>query len=247
MANIICDTNIWYGIAGGSISEEIVQDKMLAMHWLSLGEFLFTNRKYTNPEFLKNALISTINGKRKLYHYPPSDHIAYLIDNRNIIEPNMQAVLAALIIQLNGPILFPELDINFQNREKYFKGLKNIVQQTNSNSIILKAKITNKKSFRKVDNTLTIRNYIAEQINLASKKNILDVNTFNWNLLELYEGALKYQAKSLVIGETILTENDLVDIFQLIYVQPGHLFWTKDKGLKRIIKGAGLEHYLFEK
>ncbi len=57
---------------------------------------------------------------------------------------------------------------------------------------------------------------------------------------------MKTLSKMLVTGETQLTENDLIDVFQLVYVQPGHLFWTKDKKLKRLIKSASLDKYLYE-
>ncbi|MBK8368184.1 MAG: hypothetical protein IPL10_12410 [Bacteroidetes bacterium] len=69
--------------------------------------------------------------------------------------------------------------------------------------------------------------------------------SFDWKKAD-YVGASTTLNTMLSTGETKLKENDLVDIFQLIYVQPGNLFWTKDKKLIEIIKKASLEHYLYQ-
>jgi hypothetical protein len=247
LADIICDTNIWYNIGNGLIREEDILDKPLSMHWLSLGELVSTNKSFTNPELLRNAALSAIKGNRKLYHYPPLNHIAYLFDQSNVFEANMQLGLAALILQLNNPAQSAEREINYDAKKKNIEIKKDLVEKTNANSINLKKKIKNKKQYMNADNIDAVRKFIVDEVNNYFKKELFDTKLFDWKKLELYEGAMKMLSKMLVVGQTKLTQNDLVDIFQLVYVQPGNLFWTRDKKLKEIIKMASLEHYLYEK
>ena len=44
----------------------------------------------------------------------------------------------------------------------------------------------------------------------------------------------------------IMATNDWYDLFQLIYVQPGEKYWTKDTYWIKLIKKAGMQHYLYE-
>lgn len=247
MADIICDTNIWYSIGNGYIKEEEFKDTALAMHWLSVGELSATNKNITNPDFLRNALISVVKENRKLYHYPPLNHIAYLIDEKNTCETNMQSAIASLILQLNNPLKLFEEDSNSIAKKKYHEIKLGSINKINENSLNLKMGIKNKSKFMITDNSLAVREFIANEVNNFFGKIIFDINTFDWKKLELYEGSMKILSKMLISGQTKLTENDLVDIFQLIYVQPGNLFWTRDNKLKKTIKIACLDHYLFEK
>ncbi len=246
MGDIICDTNIWYSLGNGLIDIETITEMPLAMHWLSLGELLVTNKSLTNPIFLKNALLAVLNRHRKLYHYPPLEHIACLYDPGKKYDTDMQKALAGLIVMLNNPLTSPELEVTYQAKLNNQVMKKTITDETNNNAQELKKLIKSKKKYLLLDNTTAVREFIVTEVNNHFKSILLDINTFDWKKLELYEGVMKLLSKMLVLGQTKLVQNDLVDIFQLIYVQPGHLFWTRDKKLKAIIKAASLNHYLFE-
>lgn len=70
---------------------------------------------------------------------------------------------------------------------------------------------------------------------------------FDWSQLELYLNSFAAFFKSNLVGEGKFKPHDAYDLNQLIYVQPGDKFWTKEKKWQNIIyEKAKKGEYLLE-
>jgi hypothetical protein len=52
---------------------------------------------------------------------------------------------------------------------------------------------------------------------------------FNWVKLELILAVMRYWFNELELSGRKVEPNDFYDFIQLMYVQPGELFWTLEK------------------
>lgn len=244
MPNIICDTNIWYSIGRKSIDVEPVGNA-LCYHYLTVVELLATTNSLYSPEDHQGAIDSLFSiGRYEDSHmFPVFDHIHHLYDASYSYNEN---VIGNMLTNLK---LLSWADLSAGIRSEYFtKGDKVRDLQEMEAIKINKYSLENKAAFRQFkqyDYTTEIREKIIMEVNQSANSNVMDMN-FDWTKIELLVAAMKESSKKLTTGLTF-KKNDWNDLLQLAYVQPGNLYWTKEKRWKRIITDSGMEHYLYEK
>lgn len=242
---VVCDTNIWYGL-GNNLIDEPSGDVSLILHWLTASELLTSNKITTNQAFMRNTMNFIFKKGLTIYQCPPLDHIASFINTEHKCDGwDMSEKLKDLYFKLNDPLYKSNDDLNIDKVAIYIDLKAKLALETNQNSQSIKELIKDKSQYRAIDNTVETKNFIMKEVNTYFGKALLNIDRFNWKQIELYFETMKTVSIMLATGATVLKENDLIDLFQLIYVQPGKLFWTKDKKLKDFITQAKMNHYLF--
>ena len=114
----------------------------------------------------------------------------------------------------------------------------------NSEAEKIKNKIKNKEAHRNVDARPINRKLINLFVNSMTNDNGLSED-FDWGQVELFENVFMHYLIDLETGAKKSKSSDWNDLFQLIYVQPGEKYWTKDAYCIELIKKARMQKYLY--
>lgn len=120
-----------------------------------------------------------------------------------------------------------------------------IAEYLNQYALDIKSQIKNNAQHRKKDTTIGNRSLIENFVSKATEE-LEDFSDFDWKHIELFEAILNHVFKEVEVGSKKFKANDFVDLFMLLYVQPGMLYWTDDKKWLSLIREAGMGHYLFD-
>lgn len=107
-----------------------------------------------------------------------------------------------------------------------------------------KSKIKNKGKHRKAYSLTIIidyLNFLAKQV-INGQYNLRKLPLRDYELLIC---VMDLFYKKLETGSIVWKENDLNDLFILVYVRRGDKYWTKDQKWIDLIKEAGFDEYLF--
>jgi len=247
---IICDTNIWYNIGNGNIDHnDLKSENKYIVTFNSIDEIAFTTNLLQHTEYTRNAIRSMFKYSRNHAIYEPPLIYLKKLDTEKFnydIFSNHKNILEFTELIAKGH----NIDISKQEEcEKIIrnrkKNLKEISDFFNNNALKIRKNIKNKKKHR-LENSIPInRLFISEIVKEFTGTNGLSDN-FDWNQISLFENALKVFLNQLETGATNFVENDLYDLFLLVYVNPNRKFWTKEKKWKNIIVEAGMKGYLYE-
>ena len=247
--NVICDTNIWYGIGENTIDlSELPSETKLIATYNSIDEFARTKNLIRIPEATMRAIQSMFRSSSEHAIYQPP--LVYL---RQLSEPDYKYN----IVENLGPILnFTSKianghGIDSSKTEEYAllcdarkKDLAFVADLFNKEAKRIKPNIKNLANHRKENSVPLNRNLISLFVEKATGNPIK--GEFDWKQIELFEAVLKIFFNALETGAHTAKPNDWYDLFILLYVQPGMKFWTKEKKWIEFIKAAGMEHYIFE-
>jgi hypothetical protein len=247
--DVICDTNVWYGIGKGTIdNSKLSADVKLIATYNNIDEFARTKNLIRIPNDTRNAIQSMFkfSSKHAIYQ-PPLIHLkqlsepSYSYDIREKLG-NMLNFTAQIA---NGHAIASDQTEEYSSFcDQRKNDLKSVADLFNKQAQQIKPNIKDLKAHRKEDSILLNRELISLFVSKAAGKG-LDI-TFNWTSIELFENVLKVFFNALETGEFVAQPNDWYDLFILLYVQPGMKFWTKEKKWIRFIKEAGMESYLFD-
>ena len=248
--DIICDTNIWYGIGAGYIKYKKAEDLKLWGTHLSIDE-LSKSEKLLSPslrDFLRKAIQAMIKNKNVIYEHP---FFRLLVESKKDYKYDIK--------EKDGKLLeFTQLIANHHdideesNRAKFKDYVTDRKARIQVGTDFFSGLISNYKnslkkpsSSNKENNPVVIREFIKLIVKSVTKEDLPD--DFDWSRIELFEKALDYYFSKLENSEMKIKNNDWLDLAFLVYVRPGQKIWTKDKRLKALIKESGLAEYLFEK
>ncbi|MBK8654712.1 MAG: hypothetical protein IPN20_12580 [Haliscomenobacter sp.] len=80
--------------------------------------------------------------------------------------------------------------------------------------------------------------HLGERISLSEN--------FPWVKIELFLHVLAGYLRELVFTQRKVATNDLYDLFNIVYVKPGELYWTEEKFWKNLINNQiNFGHYFF--
>jgi len=243
---IICDTHIWYGIGRGDI--QIPPKVKLVATYNSIDEFSRTQNLVKYPEYTMKGVQAMFKYSREHAIYePPLIYLKKLSDknyaydvreNLNNILQFTEKIAKGFAIDLSKTEEYSQFCSDRKN------DLMSVSQIFNDQAKQIKTNIKDLKTHRKENSIFLNRDLISLFVAKASKTDGLPKD-FDWKQIELFENVLKLYFNALETGEFQSEPNDWYDLFLLIYVQPGRKVWTKEKRWLRLIKAAGLEHYLF--
>lgn len=246
---LICDTNIWYGIADGSINPEILKDYSLVATGINIVEIAQTPMLVSNISLVKNCVKAIKENHKMLFHSNFYDHMISIFDegfkpnneaSEKVIE-GMERLLQADINQI------PES--NIINTQKGTQGIlerkKSFTNEFNKN-LYEEKKILQDKStrdlYKKGDHTISNRRYVAALlIDYHNKFYEGDIKVSehdpNWSKLDFFMRTWDIYTRKLDLQKDMkLDKNDFADLFNLVYVQPGFKYTTLERKWVSIFK-----------
>lgn len=248
--DVICDTNIWYGIGGGYIKHKEDEEIKLWGTHLSIDE-LSKSEKLLSPslrDFVRKAIQEMIKNKNVLYEHP---FFRVLVESKKDYKYDTKEKDGKLLefTQLIANHHDIDEEANVEKFKNYVVDRKARIQAGTDffSGIINNYKDTLKKPSpsKKDNNPVVIREFIKLIVKSVTKEDL--PHDFDWSRIELFEKTLDHYFSKLENSEMKIKNNDWLDLAFLVYVRPGQKIWTKDKRLKALIKECGLAEYLFEK
>lgn len=247
---IICDTNIFYGIGDGSIDLSKINSKSkLGVSQINLQELTITYTILNNEALVRNAIRSSFRYHQIERFEPPLIYLKQLSDKSYYYDTKReQSQFLEFTSKIaNGYSIDKDKKVKFTSVCKQREDdLKTAAAFFNNEAAKIKPKIKDKKRHRLEDPTKLNRSLINLFVTSITKDKGISTS-FKWEKIELFENALREFLFELETGAKKVTPNDWNDLFQLIYVQPGEKYWTKEKYWIQLIKKAGMQKYLYEK
>lgn len=243
---IICDTNIWYGIANKTVPNSKINNLYLIASNVTLWEFLTTENWLKNPYMVLRAIKAMFEHSKEIYHENPIDYILQIVDReykpRDFTANFLLAILRKLVTlnerqiktYINNVPDFKEHIMRFSNSRKRIENLYNEkAEETKEN---LKENGIGKKEFRQIDTYNGIKESIKYVVEKYSQFKI-DWDSFDWRKIELFSLIWSKYHKEINISGMKFQKNDTNDIFNLVYVQPDSQYWTlENKKWAKILK-----------
>lgn len=241
---ILCDTNVWYDIVSGRLQ---APPATLCHARTIMYELLQVKSTMTDSSRHQNICRAFIDHRRDGYHLQPIAHMADVLG----FDMPKEMVLKSLFEYdqtierieriASGPL-------NTEETEE-LKMLVQILQEPTWHFYKFFAQIVVefKKKGSHVDGEahlqetkIIITNWMSAKVAAA-----ISPEKLNWDQVELFLLVFDLWLKVLMLTDLKPKFNDLVDVFNLAYVQPGTLYWTSDKYWKKLIKSVGLQDYLY--
>jgi len=251
MSKIITDTNIWYNITSQEI-EKISKNYNLVISTIILNEL------YTSPNLRKKAstflkvkkAINNILENREKITFIELDPFEFLL-KKILPEYQKESLIEFYLNEFRALI---KLDFEtVKNKYKTRYDISGLTDFINNQSAFYKKEInknqSTKNSFKKSSTLHLTESLILKYANdnlqqLNPEFPIIEkLNSNQELLLKTFDGLLRQVSKT----SKKIEDNDWVDIFNLVYVENGDLFWTKEKSKECLIVSVSLETYLYEK
>jgi hypothetical protein len=260
MQQVICDTNIWYNIANGSISEKQLDGVQLYSTSVNIREIASTPNLINNIELVARVARAMHKHSHKVITSNPMEFFISLFywDYEPNTETEMRLFYegfnSLMNIDLNTIPLQNIIDSRDQIIEIETSGDK-LAIKINTDLIKIRQEIKHqigKKEYRKKDFTLKWKKFFAKLVLNYSKEYCdktyeLDLNSNQWNHIEFFLTTWEqYFKNNLEIGNWKFDKNDWEDLFNLIYVLPNRKYWTLEKKWNRIFEeNKILKNYKF--
>lgn len=242
MENLICDTNIWYGLAECTIDPEKLKAYNLIGTAVSLAEIASTPMLLTNFELVKECIKALMDHHHFILKSNFYDHIICLFDDTYMPDNStFEEVLQEMT-------LIPKMDYSVipqSNIDKAKAGISSLQNQRDELIDYLNSKLSvekktieepkKKRKYKKADFTSTNKQHIIALVNdytqrIFAKDSNMTIDHPGWKQLEFF---LKSWGKFFLMIDTQsdmkLNKNDFPDLFNLVYVQPGYKYATRDK------------------
>lgn len=248
MKPIICDTNIWYGIANNIINTDRLKQVSL------IGTSVNITEISSSPNIISDIdlVVRTIEAFKKNHDFilinNPMEHLITIFNQD--YEPNSKLedeLLKSFEILLNmniNNITQHGIDGAKKRLEKINEDKQKLVDLINNGLPEVREKIKRsegKKKHRKIDFTKTWKKFISDTVHLyskdyCSKEYIIDIEDDNWSRVEFFINTWENYFKELDVTKTKIKPNDWADLFNLVYVQPEFIYWTNDEPWNRLFK-----------
>jgi len=255
--DIICDTNVWYNIANGSIAVDELDKINLYPTFINLIELSRTPYILKNLSLVQEAVKSMYKYHSSIFEINPFEYIILKqYADYKCIDNQFRTILKSFerLMRINPMAIIDEkyiieMRLSIGNYKLYLH------QTTNSVNELLPTirenikKTTGKKIHRNMDSMSIIQELISELINLYSKGSIkLDIANYPWKEIELMMIVLDNYFKELELsGNQKMSPNDWSDIFNMVYVGNDYKYTTREKTWTRLIKSdKRTESYLHE-
>ncbi|MCC5931058.1 MAG: hypothetical protein JJU28_17560 [Cyclobacteriaceae bacterium] len=246
---IICDTNIWYGIADGTIPENRLNPKYKYVATFNcIDELSKTHNLLQCPDLVRKAIQKMFTySKHHAIFEPPAIYLKEigLHDYFYDVFSNHSQIIQFTELIAQGHSIDKAKEQEYKALlEKRREKLKEIASFFNDRAKIIKPNIKDKVKHRKEDTTAINRDFINKIVAHQTNSEGLSEN-FDWRELELFEKTLKVFFNRIETGAHIFRENDVYDLFLLVYVNPRRKIWTNEKFWLDLIKEAKMDKYLY--
>lgn len=240
---IILDTNIWYDIENNEIFKNVDFSKKIAVTFLNYFELIKKPRIITDPDLFRK-IFRKMDEYDKIFE-PPFVHIAKLHNfyHYNILI-EQQDYINFLVNFKKGDFIDPAKESDFKEYVKDMdKDFEILANHYNEEALKIKSKIKNNRKHLIADSSRFTNDYLQFIVSKATKQNL---EGFDFENIKLLSETLDVFFKRMEVGELIMKTNDIVDYMMLSYVQPGDLYYTKDKKWIKLISESNNTHYLYK-
>ena len=240
---LIIDTNIWYQLPENPTLIKETEKENAHSTFLNYFELLKTRNVVSNPEKVRK-IINVMDKYQKIFT-PPFVHMAKLHSFYHFNDlTQLKDYITFLVAFKNGDYINPEQKKGFFDYiDAVNNDFSNYAMYLNDEASKIKNNIKNNKKHLSLDSTKFTNSYILNLINQATNRNLVE---FDFQKIELFSKTLNQFFKKLEVGDFLATTNDIIDFLILSYVQPGDLYFTKEKKWINLIKEADCEKYLYK-
>lgn len=259
MNEIICDNNIWFGLASG----EIHRDEVWRLNLIGTGTNIFelsaSPLMADKPNELKGAIRTLLNYNKNLILESPMDFFLKSYNPPFEIDNSLSEALHFKLFdyrKFDYKIPFGQYKGAMELVDRYIKKKKELSNYFNDvikeSKKIIKQNGGKRKYIYK-DHTESWKKFLIlvfDNYNksIYKRSESLEISEINWEQFDLFLNVWSKFFYLLEIEPTrVFKPNDIHDLLNLIYVQPGQKYWTLEKRWIRIIKDLeGYSDYLFE-
>lgn len=261
MQQVICDTNVWYNISNGLISDEQLDGVQLFGTSVNIREISSTPNLVNDIELMARVIKAMYNHSHKVIIQNPMEYLISLFywdyepnteTERRLLEDGFNALMDIDLKKI------PEQNvIDTKNQiDELVKADAELANKINTGLIKIRQEIkkqVGKEKHRKKNFTVKWKEFISNLVIEYSKKHCdkvyeLDINSQVWEQLEFFLITWEsYFKNNLEIGNWKFDKNDWEDLFNLIYVCPGRKYWTYERKWNTIFEGNDrLRKYKFD-
>lgn len=252
---IICDTNIWYK-RGSDISKRYP----LVATWLSVYElFKASNR---NPGTRISNWARIRDESVYIMHLSPEQHFHFYRSKGEIIHPEIFEEQKATVGRYNS-ILERKRSGNLTDEQWEMFESSSVSIRTDYNGRFekwanqltsLKKKIKTTDEKKEFLNSPEGVEYHLHNVAMpliivlltdTKYEDVGDIETDDFSKFELFINVFNYWLIEIDLGKETVTANDLIDVFNMIYVTPIDKYWTNESKWIEKIKAAGMARYIF--
>lgn len=256
---VVCDVNIWYGFAEGTIDIHKVRNQNLIATFVNLVELAQTPRMTSNPRLFIKTLLALKNNNSAVIKANPYEYLiqAFFHD----FKPDYSLANKILIGFDTFMTITPDsIPIQVLNETRIeidrVIAVKNSISELMNKGLIAVRQYIKKnggKRQRKKVNTIFIWKRLISDIVLSYSKEILD-NEYkidilhpSWHNFELLLLTFEeYFLRLEISGNRKFDINDWPDLINLVYVQPFDKYWTCENKWNDIFKeNETLSKYVF--
>lgn len=258
---IVCDMMVWYNIGSGEIQIPDKNKFQLVATFNNFQEINHTKKVFTDYKLLKGACNAIIKYAEVIIDEPPIVYIHNIANPQNAIKQESVYYSAVKEFAKRNNIK-PTIESSKKFNDLLNDYRKNIINnfvnyttaEINNSRKLIHANSKNKKDFNELIKKNTIEEEsitnLKEQIINNIKYHFPDFEILNkefWEDIKLYMLCRRKYFRLLKIDrERKVNFNDLVDLFNLVYVNKKSLYWTEDGSWKEIILQAGFADYLYK-
>lgn len=266
---IICDTLVWYK----NLSNEFVSQHRLAATWLSVIElFKSSDRKVG---VILNLWKKLRDNSAYIIPLSPEQHYHFYLNKGEIINPEIFEIQKEtvgrydwIIEQKRKGNCSDELWDLFEaeakriktdydaNIEEWIVDNINDFKQWERSQYLTKEEYIGMRSLKRAEltspegverhlNRITMPRIISFFTNVPFK-DVLEFDPDDFLQFELFTHVFNQWLIDVDIHDEKTNINDVIDLFNMIYVRPIDKYWTEETRWIKRIKNVGLEHYLFD-
>ena len=251
MKEVICDTNIWYGIGKGDINPEDLKDVRLIATYVNFLEIGSSYHIIKNLEFTQAACQAIKNHSSKAIILSPIHYIKSLDDScfdyphcgEN--EPYDQV---NKIASCDTSLLKKSLSSNYCKIKNQVEDFKNPAVQAakalNEVAQDIQNENSSKKEHRKKSHIESIKDIISNQSYKSLGSEISE--DFDWGQIDCLLNLIDSYLKEIEVSGRQFRPNDWMDLFQFAYVNPERQIWTKERKWNQYLRENDMKDHIFE-
>lgn len=265
MKEIICDTNIWYGLGNGTIEKP--KDSILIATWNNIVEIGFSHpkiKKLIDTKEVRRAAKAIIDYADKIIENDPFTFSA------NKFDPNLNLQTKPLKFILDNIAIdgLPDDTTYFENNIAYQMFLKikeEFAKDINSEKTLIRNRVfankNDKEKFKVADDIqrdeqaysllLDIDNFLDKEhqlkITFENEEDFINtINTIKKEFELFVFTKQKFLQKWILDKNMKIDNNDFFDLLNLVYVEKGQYYWSEENRWKTSINEAKMTEYLWK-